>query len=468
MPIPEYATPQERATLIMVWLSAFSTPLMLSAINVALPSIARALDLNAVALSWVQLVYLLASAMFVLMFGKLGDLHGRKRIFLVGSAGVLVSSLLAALSANGAQLLSFRFLQGVFTAALYATQIAIVSAAFPPARRGHAIGLTISSVYVGLTAGPAIGGYLLEVFGWRACVLVQLPFSIAVLWLGLARVGAEAGGEGHGSFDYAGTALYVLTLAAMTSGSSFLPAGIGWTLLAIGIAALVLFVIVERRLESPIFDLKLFFTNRVFGMSCLAAFLMYTAIFANVVLVGLYLQYLHALPPGKAGLVMMAQPLTMALFAPFAGRLSDRFEPRWLASAGMVVTSVGLVALGALQPDSGIPHVVGALIATGIGFGLFSAPNTLAIMSAVDKRQYGTANGQVATMRLLGQMCSMGIIVVVFALMLGPVPITPEIYDRLHVALRTCYFVAAAVCVPAIFLSLGRGTVHAGGGRQSA
>jgi EmrB/QacA subfamily drug resistance transporter len=468
MPIPESATPQERAALIMVWLSAFSTPLMLSAVNVALPSIARDLHLNAVVLSWVPLVYLLASAMFVLVFGKLADLHGRKRIFLIGSAGVMMSSLLAALAADGAQLLVFRFLQGVFTAALYATQIAIVSAAFPPARRGHAIGLTISSVYVGLTAGPAIGGYLLEAFDWRACLLVQVPFSIAILWLGLTRVGAEAGGEGHGTFDYAGAMLYMLTLAAVIGGSSLLPATLGWALSAVGIVALVLFIVVERRLEHPIFDLKLFFTNRVFSMSCLAAFLMYTATFANVVLVGLYLQYLHALAPGKAGLVMMAQPLTMALFAPIAGRLSDRVEPRWLASAGMAVTVIGLLALGALQPDSSIPHVVVALVATGIGFGLFSAPNTHAIMSAVDKRQYGTANSKVATMRLLGQMCSMGIIAVVFALMLGPVPIAPEIYDRLQAALRTCYFAAAALCVPAIFLSLARGTVHAGGSRQSA
>lgn len=468
MPIPESATPQERATLIMVWLSAFSTPLMLSAVNVALPSIARALRLNAVVLSWVPLVYLLASAMFVLVFGKLADLHGRKRVFLIGSAGVMASSLLAALAADGAQLLAFRFLQGVFTAALYATQIAIVSAAFPPARRGHAIGLTISSVYVGLTAGPAIGGYLLEVLGWRACLLVQVPFSIAILWLGLTRVGAEASGERHGSFDFAGAALYMLTLAAVIGGGSILPTTAGWALCAAGIAALVLFVVVERRHVHPIFDLKLFFTNRVFGMSCLAAFLMYTATFANVVLVGLYLQYLHALPPGKAGLVMMAQPLTMALFAPIAGRLSDRFEPRWLASAGMVVTSTGLVALGALRPDSSIPHVVAALVATGIGFGLFSAPNTHAIMSAVDKRQYGTANSKVATMRLLGQMCSMGMIAVVFALVLGPVPIAPEIYDRLQAALRACYFAAAALCIPAIFLSLARGTVHAGESRQSA
>ena len=468
MPIPESATPQERATLIMVWLSAFSTPLMLSAVNVALPSIARALHLNAVVLSWVPLVYLLASAMFVLVFGKLADLHGRKRVFLIGSAGVMVSSVLAALAADGAQLLAFRFLQGVFTAALYATQIAIVSAAFPPARRGHAIGLTISSVYVGLTAGPAIGGYLLEVFDWRACLLVQVPFSIAILWLGLARVGAESGGEGHGSFDFAGAVLYMLTLAAVIGGGSILPTTAGWALSAIGIAALALFVVVERRHVHPIFDLKLFFTNRVFGMSCLAAFLMYTATFANVVLVGLYLQYLHALPPSQAGLVMMAQPLTMALFAPVAGRLSDRFEPRWLASAGMAVTAIGLLALGALRPDSSIPHVVAALVATGIGFGLFSAPNTHAIMSAVDKRYYGTANSKVATMRLLGQMCSMGIITVVFALVLGPVPIAPEIYDRLQAALRVCYFAAAALCIPAIFLSLARGSVHAGESRQSA
>jgi MFS family permease len=218
---------------------------------------------------------------------------------------------------------------------------------------------------------------------------------------------------------------------------------------------------VERKVAHPIFDLNLFFTNRVFGMSCFASFLMYTATYANVVLVALYLQYLRGIAPGKAGLIMIAQPLAMALFSPIAGKLSDRMEPRVLASLGMALVVVGLILLAALTPASATLTLVVALAITGIGFGLFSAPNTNAIMSSVDRRHYGSANSKVAVMRLLGQMCSMGVIAVAFALMLGPVAITPERYGALQAAIRLSYLIAVALCVPAIFFSLARGSVHA-------
>ncbi|MFO1436015.1 MAG: MFS transporter [Gammaproteobacteria bacterium] len=250
-------------------------------------------------------------------------------------------------------------------------------------------------------------------------------------------------------------------LAALVVGGTTLLATKGWLLIIVALIAVVAFIVNERKAMRPIFDLRLFMTNRVFGLSCLSAFLMYTATYANVVLVGLYLQYLQGLAPAKAGLVMMTQPLTMALFAPVSGRLSDRVEPRILASAGMVFTVVGLVVLSMLGKQSAMTHVYAALITTGMGFGLFSAPNTNAILSSVERKLYNMANSQVATMRMLGQMCSMGIIAVVFALVLGPVKITPEVYEGLRTALRLSYLTAAAFCVPAIFFSLARGSVHA-------
>lgn len=453
-------TPQQRSTLIMVLLSSFSTPLMLSAMNVALPVVARELQLTAVALSWVPLAYLLASAMFVLSCGRLADRFGRMRVFAAGSAGVLVSSVLAAGATNGMQLVSMRFVQGMFTAALYATQVAIVSSAFPPDRRGQAIGLTISSVYFGLTAGPALGGWLLAHLGWRACLLVQVPFALLVLWMARGRRDIDAPAGVARPFDIAGMLVFGTALACLTIGGTRLPDPLAKGLLVAGVMLLVLFLWIERRAADPLVDMQLFLGNRVFGLSCLSSFLMYTATFANVVLVGLYLQYLKGMPPDRAGLVMMCQPLTMAIFAPIAGRMSDRLEPRYLASAGMVLTVIGLIALSLLTARSTLPHVLAALLVTGLGFGLFSAPNTNAILGSVERRLYNTANSQVAMMRMLGQMCSMGIIGVVFALLIGPLQITPQIYDKLQVALQVCYATAAACCVPAIFFSLARGDVH--------
>jgi MFS family permease len=285
-----------------------------------------------------------------------------------------------------------------------------------------------------------------------------------VMAVGLWRVSGDWKGDADVRLDAAGSALYMAALALLIGGSSLMPGALGWALVTLGGLAAVVFVRVERQASDPIFDLNLFFANRVFGLSCLASFLMYTATYANVVLVGLYLQYLHALPPGKAGLIMMAQPLTMAVFSPLAGRLSDRIEPRLLASAGMAFTVIGLLLLASLTAQSPLAMLVAALVIVGLGFGLFSAPNANAIMSSVDKRHYGSANSKMATMRLLGQVCSMGVIAFAFALLLGPVAITPERYAALGAAIRLSYLIAIALCVPAIFFSLARGSVHAAKG----
>lgn len=465
MPAPTDQTdPRQRATLLMVLVNAFSTPLMLSAVNVGLPSIAEALAIDAVLLAWVPLAYLLASAMFVLVFGRLADQVGRKRVFLLGTVGVVLTSVLATLTTSGEALVGVRFAQGVFTAMLYATQIALVSSVFPPARRGQAIGTTVSTIYLGLTVGPVLGGWLVELYDWRACFLLQVPLALLALLIGLTRVEGDWKADQPGGFDLPGAALYALALLAVALGLASVPAPWAWVLLAGGLVLSGLFLAFERGLERPLFDARLFLTNRVFSLSCLASFLIYTATFSNVVLVSLYLQYLHALPPTTAGLVMLTQPLTMAVFSPLTGRLSDRVEPRVLASLGMAVTAAGLVALAFLRPETSLTYLVAALFATGLGFSLFSAPNTNAIMGSVEKSQLGAASGSVATMRLVGQMFSMGLVSMALALCVGAVAITPEVYAGLNEALRVCYLAAGALCLPGLAFSLARGRVHGSGG----
>ena len=178
----------QQAALVMVLLNAFTTPLMLSATNVALPRIAEDLNLDAVLLGWIPMAFLMASAMFVLVFGRIADMVGRKRIFLIGTVSVIITSLLASMASNGSLLISARFLQGMSAAMLYATQIAIISSVFPPEQRGRAIGMTISIIYLGLTCGPLIGGFLIDFYGWRASFVFHIPLAIVVLLIGLFKV----------------------------------------------------------------------------------------------------------------------------------------------------------------------------------------------------------------------------------------------------------------------------------------
>jgi MFS family permease len=280
--------PLQRLTLTMVLLNAFTTPLMLSAVNVALPAVAKDLSMNAVQLSWVPMAYLMASAMFVLIFGRVADMVGRKRIFLIGTSSVIVTSLIAAFSESSTMLISARFLQGVSAAMLYATQVAIVTSVFPPAKRGQAIGLTVSTIYLGLTVGPLIGGYVLDTFGWRASFMVHIPLAVIVLCLGTFFVKGEWSADERGSFDLLGAIMYSFSILLLCLGVSWLPSNLSYILLAVSIIGLIFFFFFENGHKHPIFDVSLFFTNRTFTFSCLASLIIYTATFANVVQVSLY------------------------------------------------------------------------------------------------------------------------------------------------------------------------------------
>ena len=450
----------QRAALVMVLLNAFTTPLMLSAANVALPTIAEDLKLNAVVLGWIPMAFLMASAMFVLVFARIADMVGRKRIFLIGTACVIVTSLLAATASNGTFLITARFLQGMSAAMLYATQVAIVSSVFPPKQRGHAIGLTVSTIYLGLTCGPLIGGFLIDHYGWRASFVFHIPLAFIVLLIGLFMVPDEWSADERGEFDVKGAVLYALSIVMLCLGVSTLPNATGLLLLILGLFGIWFFVKLAKQSSHPIFDVSLFEKNRVFAFSCFASFIIYTAIFANIVLISLYLQYLKGMSATVAGAIMMIQPLTMAVFSPIMGRLSDKIEPRVIASIGMAITAFGLLILALLDANSSISYLIGALIVTGFGFSLFSSPNVNAIMSAVEKQYYGSATGSLATMRILGQMTSMALVTLVFAVVIGQVKIEPSVFQSLQQAISFCFFISASLCIPGFIFSLVRGRMH--------
>ncbi|MDT8427259.1 MAG: MFS transporter [Pseudomonadales bacterium] len=451
----------QRAVLWMVLLNAFTTPLMLSAANIALPAIADDLGLSANTLSWIPLAYLMASAMFVLMFGRLADNHGRKRIFLLGTAAVIASSLFAASAVGAGMLLAARFLQGVSAAMLYATQTALVISVYPPHQRGRIIGLLVAVIYIGLAAGPLLGGVVIDLFGWRAAFLLQVPLALIVLAIGIGSVRPEWRAEKTVPFDLPGAITYSTAILLLCLGVSRLPAPDSSLLLGASAAMILWFVKQARRSAAPLWDVRLFFSNRVFTFSCAASLIMYSATYANVVLLSLYLQYLKDLPATMAGLLIMVQPLSMAILSPIAGRLSDRIEPRLLASAGMLLTAVGLGMLATLSSGSPLSSIVLALLITGAGFSLFSSPNVSAIMGSVPQQHYSGASAAVATTRLLGQLNSMVLVTLVLTLILGGAALSPDNYPLLERSIRLSFTLAALICLPAIALSLARGRIHA-------
>jgi EmrB/QacA subfamily drug resistance transporter len=396
----------------------------------------------------------------VLSFGRLSDMFGRKRMYLIGTASLIVTSIAAASATSGEMIIAFRLLQGVSAAMIYGTHIAIVSSVYPPQERGRVIGTTVAVIYIGLTCGPFIGGWLIGQYGWQAAFLVHVPMCLAALVVGIWLVKAEWRAEHPGRFDFVGSILYTAAIITFMYGISSLPNLYSFAMMALGAFGFWMFFHHQHGRRDPLFDVSLFYTNRVFTLSCIASVIMYTATFANIVMISLYLQYLQGMTPRDAGLVLMAQPLVMAVLSPYAGKLSDRIEPRIIASFGMGFTAVGLVLLATIDPATPVVLIVCYLMTTGVGFSLFSSPNANAIMGAVDARQYGIAGSSVATMRVVGQVSSMGIVAMAFALTIGPVQITPDVYPQLQDALTLCFSVAAVICLPGIYLSLVRGRVR--------
>jgi len=443
----------------MVLLNAFATPLMLSATNVALPTIGENFSLSAVALSWVPLAYLMASAMFILIFGRLADARGRKRFFLLGTSAVVLSSAFTALSISGSMLIAGRFLQGVSAAMVYATQMAIVSSVFPQEQRGKVIGLVVATVYVGLATGPLLGGIVTDLFGWRANFLLHIPLALIVLAIGLWYVREEWLGLAQ-DFDLAGGILFSGTIALLCIGVSFFPSALSWPLLALFLLGLIVFVRYALKKDNPIWDIRLFVNNPIFTRSCGASMIMYTATYANTVLISLYLQQVKAFSASLAGLILITQPATMALISPAAGSLSDRMEPRVLATVGMALTALGLFLLSTLNADSATWIVVATLFMTGVGFSLFSSPNANAIMGGVGSKDYGSASAAMATTRILGQLGSMVLVAFAMAVVIGDRLIYDSNQAQLAQAIRLCFLIAAGICVPGIFLSAARGRMH--------
>ena len=426
----------------------------------ALPAIAKEFNIDAVILTWIPTAYLLASAVCLVPFGRLADLYGRKKIFGFGIVAFTLSSLLCAIASTAFQLILFRIFQGIGSAMIFATSLAILTSVFPPHERGKVLGISVAAVYTGLSMGPVLGGLLTQHFTWRSVFLVNLPFGIAILLLILWRVKeewAEAKGE---AFDLKGSVIYAIGLIGIICGVSLLPSMGSLGLMIFGGAALYAFVKWEMRTKSPVFPVDLFTSNRVFAFSSLAALINYSATFAITFLLSLYLQHIKELSPRDAGLILIAQPLIMAACSPVAGWLSDKIEPRIVATAGMLLTTVGLVPFIFLSQGSSIPFLIGGLVILGIGFGLFSSPNTNAIMGSVDKRFYGLASGAVGTMRLLGMMISMGAATVVFALFIGRVEISEANYPDLIKSVGTLFTLFSILCFGGIFASLVRGNTR--------
>jgi EmrB/QacA subfamily drug resistance transporter len=435
-------------------------PFMAASINIALPAIGAEFSMDAVLLGWIATSYLLSAAVFLVPFGRLADIHGMKKIFISGLALYTISSFLSAVAPSASILIAVRVLQGFGSAMLFGTGTAILICLFPPHERGKVLGINVASVYLGLSLGPVLGGFLTQSFGWRSIFLANVPLGLIVLILVSWKLKGEWAAARGEKFDLIGSIIYSTMLICVMYGFSLLPATLGSVMVLLGLLGLVALIKWESTTESPVLDINLFRTNRVFAFSNLAALINYSATFAAGFLLSLYLQYIKGLDPQDAGMVLIAQPLVMAIFSPFAGRLSDRIEPRIIASAGMALTLLCIIPFAFIDGQTPVWYITVVLVILGLGLALFSSPNTNAIMSSIERRCYGVGSATLASMRLVGQALSMGVAMLVFAVYMGRVEILPENYPLFLVSARIAFMIFAGLCFLGIFASLARGEVR--------
>jgi len=446
--------------LLVATMASFLFPFMGSAVNIALPTIGRELSLDTVTLSWIATAYILASATLLIPFGRIADIYGRKRVFTYGIIIFTVSSLLLGITSSSTVIISFRVLQGIGGAMIAGTGVALLTSVYPANEIGKALGINVAATYAGLSLGPVLGGVLTQHFGWRSIFFINVPLGLLVIGVTLWKLKGDWAGAKGEKFDFAGSTIYSLALVALVYGFTILPSMLGIWLIVAGAIGLSAFVKWEMKTRTPILDIKLFRNSRVFTFSNLAALINYCATFAVAFLISLYLQYIKGLNPQSAGLILVTMPAVQAILSPAAGWLSDKIEPRALASAGMALTTTGLVLFTFLNGDTQLEFIIAGLIVLGVGFALFSAPNTNAVMSSAPKRAYGVASATLATMRQVGMVLSMGIVMLMFALYIGRVQITPEHYPLFLESVKTSFIIFAILCFIGIFASLARGKVR--------
>jgi MFS family permease len=442
------------------WMAAFLT----TSINIALPTIQKEFQLGPVALGWVPLCYILAMGVVLVPFGKLADTVGRRLIFVSGLWIIFVTAVVLVFVGSYWPLVIFRLLQGVGSGMCFASATAIVALAYPPARRGFAMGIMAMTAYAGQAMGPILGGVIVVRIGWRSIFVVAACYVlvnvILDLWL-LRR--AEWKDKKEAPFDWPGSILYGLSISAFLLGLSWLPLPQGIVLSAAGFAGLGGFVWWESRVRAPVFDLRLFRHNRLFALSNLTALISYASVWAMSYLMSLYLQLIRGLSAESAALVLVAGVVLQTVLSPFGGRLSDRVQPRWVVSGGMGLCVIALTILSFLALSTPYWLIVGALCLLGIGYAFFSGPNQAAIMGSVSRKEIGMAGASVGTVRVVGQALSVALATLVLAVVVGRQTIEPADNPALLDAIHITFGIMAALSALSVVASLARGNASTRG-----
>ncbi|MGC8824581.1 MAG: MFS transporter [Bacteroidales bacterium] len=455
-------TGQQVALISIASVAAFMGTFLISSVNIALPRIEHEFNLTAIELSWTITSFLLATAILLLPIGRWADIHGIFRTYKAGIVVFTLASLACGWVQSGFWFIFFRFIQGIGAAFTNATGTAILASAFPSQYRGRVLGISIAGVYLGLATGPFVGGIITQYAGWRMLFYLSTIIGIVIAFLAfrIFKNAIKSNSASREKFSYIESLIYMVGLVLLVYGSSKIPHTPGWLMMGAGIITLFVFWHIQNRSKHPLLDTRLFTRNRLFAYSNIAALINYSATYSIVFMLSLYLQKIKGLSPRDAGAILVTQPLIMAVFSPITGRLSDKIQPHLLASVGMFMCSIGLFILSFLSTTFPLGSILFILAWMGSGFALFSSPNMNTIMSSVEKTQYGIASATASTMRVVGQITSMTLITIFFALIIGNKAIDMASPTQFLKITRYSFLLFSIICLIGVYFSYYRGKLH--------
>ncbi len=466
--------PNKWVVLGILACGVFMSTLDSSIVNISLPAIAHYFKVPlSGSVEWVIIAYLVIIAAILLSIGRLADMIGRKPLWVAGLLIFTLGSTICGLSPTLGFLVAARAFQGIGGALLFAVSPAMLTAAFPAEERGRALGYNALIVALGVSVGPTVGGLLTQYFTWRWIFYVNVPIGIVAVVLSW-RVLRERHQRAPSQFDPLGAILLAIGLGSLTLDLSFGQEW-GWTsggVLALGgvaIVALVAFILTEQRVAAPVVDLQLF-RNRLFSSANISLLISFLALFAVSFLLPFYYEELRGFEIIKSGLLLTPLPITIAVVAPFSGRLADRFGTRWLAAGGLTIATIGLVLLSTITPQSSVFDLIWRLVLIGLGQALFQSPNNSALMGSAPRGRQGVASGMLATGRVIGQSLSVALVGAIFTgfgsaaagqrLVLGSAH-DPQVVAALQqtfiAGFHAAFLVCAAICSVGILTSLVRG-----------
>ena len=439
--------------LLICTVLSFFTVFAVNAVMVVIPSIAGEFHMSNIVQNWITIIFLLVVAVMSVPAGQISGKYGLKKVTILSIILFIIISVVNVLVTSAEEFLACRFVLGIALSFINVTSMAMVVSAFKPEERGKALGINITGVYIGLSLSPVLGGILNYQLGWRSVVLFGVPFLFVILALLLTKIDEEWVTFENISLDIKGSFAYGIGMVLFMYGFTILNSLSGVVLTVLGIIILVVFGLIELREPNPVFDIR-FFKNRKFLSSNFASLCAYLATFAVTTILNYHLQYIKGFNSQSAGIILLVAPLCQVILAPIAGRLSDRYVPQILAAIGMSLGTISLILFSFLGSETPLEFLIVSMIIYGVGFGLFSPPNTNVIMSSVPPKDTSVASAAVSTMRTVGQAMSIGILTLVFAFVMGNVEIVEQNYPLLISSCQITCIICVVLCIASVFASL--------------